>query len=155
MVKSDNQSDNPSPWNMKDPWDLCSRNPHWELVCLNLSLSLKDSNTNRKVTTEMVSKLIVCSSSLEASIICRKEIWTTTYHVWLNKIQASEYCNIAIQTRYWILDAPDSFIVSFKRLILSFCSSHAIILPFLFIRAARWTVLFPGAAHASRTLKYI
>ena len=50
-----------------------------------------------------------------------------------------------------ILAAPESLTVSSKRLALSLFSSQAIIFPFPFIRAARWTVLFPGAEHASRT----
>jgi hypothetical protein len=32
-------------------------------------------------------------------------------------------------------------------------TSHAITLPCPFMRAASWTVLFPGAAQASRTCK--
>lgn len=43
--------------------------------------------------------------------------------------------------------------VSSRRLTLSLLSSHAKILPVPFIRAARWTVLLPGAEHASRTFK--
>lgn len=45
--------------------------------------------------------------------------------------------------------------VSLRRLILSLLSSHATIFPFPFIRAARCTVLFPGAEQASRTFTKI
>ena len=50
-----------------------------------------------------------------------------------------------------ILFAPDLLIVFCNVLALSLLSSQAIIPPCPFMRAARWTVLFPGAAHASIT----
>ena len=50
-----------------------------------------------------------------------------------------------------ILEAPESLMVSFKRLTRSLFSSQAITFPFPLIRAARCTVLFPGAEQASRT----
>jgi len=39
---------------MKDPWDLCSRNPHSGLVCLNLGLSLAVKTTNQKLTKKKI-----------------------------------------------------------------------------------------------------
>lgn len=56
-----------------------------------------------------------------------------------------------IYYRQRILEAPDSLIVCCKRLTLFSFNSHAMILPFPFMREARWTVLLPGAEHASRT----
>lgn len=50
-----------------------------------------------------------------------------------------------------ILVAPAKLTLSFRRLTLSLLSSQAIIFPLHFIRAARWTVLFPGAEQASMT----
>lgn len=50
-----------------------------------------------------------------------------------------------------ILEALDRLIISSRRLTLSLLSSHAITFPLPLMRAARWTVLFPGAEQASRT----
>ena len=50
-----------------------------------------------------------------------------------------------------ILFAPDLLIVCCNVLALSLLSSQAIIFPSPFMSAARWIVLFPGAAHASIT----
>jgi hypothetical protein len=50
-----------------------------------------------------------------------------------------------------ILFAPDLLTVCCSVLALSLLSSQAIIFPSPLMSAARWTVLFPGAAHASIT----
>lgn len=54
-----------------------------------------------------------------------------------------------------ILDASARLTVYFKRSTLFSSSSQATILPFPFMRAARWIVLFPGAEQASRTFTII
>lgn len=58
--------------------------------------------------------------------------------------------------KFWrILCAPDRLIVSCKCMSLFLLISHAIICPSPFMSAARWEVLFPGAAQASRTYQPI
>jgi hypothetical protein len=71
----------------------------------------------------------------------------------LGRQKGIAYQLLASQILEGILEAPARHTVSRNLFTRFSLISHAITLPCPFMRAASWTVLFPGAAQASSTCK--